>query len=54
MLGHASYPLDTRRFKANVRIKPAHNGALNDYLSLLLKQLNQLLLGANMTTNPPI
>ena len=54
MLRHVPQPLHAGRFKTDVGIEAPGNGAVDDGLLLLLQQLDQLLLGADVAPNPPV
>ena len=48
MLRHRAQPLHAGGLEADVRVEAAGDGAVNDRLLLLLQQLDELLLGANV------
>ena len=54
MLRHVPKPLHTGGFEADVGVEAAGDGAVNDGLLLLLQQLDQLLLGADVAPDPPV
>jgi len=54
MLRHIPQPLDARGLEADVGVKAAGDGAMYNCLLLLLQQLDQLLLGADVATDPPV
>src|SRR5690606_30526489 len=54
MLRHIPQPLHTGGLEADVGVEAAGDGAVDDGLLLLLQQLDQLLLGADVPPNPPV
>ena len=54
MLRHIPQPLHAGGLEADVGIEAAGDGAVDDGLLLLLQQLDQLLLGADVTPDPPV
>jgi len=48
MIRHIAQPLHTGRLKADIGIDASGDGAVDDGLLLLLQQLDQLLLGADV------
>ena len=54
MLRHITQPLHTRGLQTDVGIKAARDGAVDNDLLVLLQQLDQLLLGADVAPDPPI
>ena len=54
MLWHITKPLHAGGLKADVGIGATCDGAVNDRLLLLLQQLDQLLLGADVAPDPPV
>ena len=47
-------PLNARGFKADIGVKPASHGVVDDGLPLLLQQPGKLLFGTDGTTNASI
>src|SRR5690606_33958971 len=54
MLRHIPQPLHAGGLEADVGVEAAGDGAVDDGLLLLLQQLDQLLLGADVPPNPPV
>ena len=54
MLRHIPQPLHAGGLEADVGVEAAGDGAMDDGLLLLLQQLDQLLLGADVLPNPPV
>ena len=54
MLRHIPKPLHARGLEADVGVEAAGDGAVDDGLLLLLQQLDQLLLGADVAPDPPV
>ena len=54
MLRHVAQPLHARRLEADVGIKAPGDGAVDDGLLLLLQQVDQLLLGADVAANASV
>ena len=54
MLRHLPQPLNTGRFKRNIRIKTTSNGTMNNDLLLLFQQPDQFLLRPHKPPHPPI
>ena len=54
MLRHVAQPLDAGGLEADVGVEAAGDGAVDDGLLLLLQQLDQLLLGADVAPDPPV
>ena len=54
MLRHVPEPLHAGGFEADVGVEAAGDGAVDDRLLLLLQQLDQLLLGADVAPDPPV
>src|SRR5581483_8626741 len=54
MFRHIAQPLHAGGFEADVGVEAAGDGAVDDGLLLLLQQLDQLLLGADVPPNPPV
>jgi hypothetical protein len=54
MLRHITQPLHTGGLEADVGVEAAGDGAVDDGLLLLLQQLDQLLLGADVPPDPPV
>ena len=54
MLRHIPQPIDAGGLEANVGVEAAGDGAVDDGLLLLLQQLDQLLLGADVPPNLPV
>ena len=51
MLRHVAQPLHAGWLEADIGIEAARNRAMNDCLLLLLQQLDQFLLGADVASN---
>ncbi len=51
MLRHIPQPLHPRRLEAHIGIQSSGNGAVDDGLLLLLQQLDQFLLGADVAAD---
>src|SRR5581483_1649811 len=51
---HVAQPLHAGGFETNVGVEAAGDGAVDDRLLLLLQQLDQLLLRADVPPNPPV
>ena len=49
-----SEPLDAGGLEADVRVEAAGDGPVDDGLLLLLQELDQLLLGADVAPDPPV
>ena len=54
MLRHVPQPLHAGGLEADVGVEAAGDGAVDDGLLLLLQQLDQLLLGADVAPDPPV
>ncbi len=54
MLGYIAKPFNTRRFEADIRIKPAGDGVVDDGLFLLVQQRDELPLGPDVTPDSPV
>ena len=54
MLRHVAQPLHAGGLEADVGVEAAGDGAVDDGLLLLLQQLDQLLLGADVAPDPPV
>ena len=54
MLRHVPQPLHARGLEADIGVEAAGDGAVDDGLLLLLQQLDQLLLGADVAPDPPV
>ena len=54
MLRHIPQPLHAGGLEADVGVEAAGDGAVDDGLLLLLQQLDQLLLGADVAPYPPV
>ena len=54
MRRHLPQPSDAGRLEANGGIEPARDGVLHDGLPLFLQQSDELLLAADVATNPPV
>ena len=54
MLRHVPQALHARRLEADVGVKAASDGAVDDGLLLLLQQRNQLLLRADVASDAPV
>src|SRR5207244_13186991 len=54
MLRHIRQPLHTRGLQTDVGIEAAGDSAVDNSLLLLLQQLDQLLLGVDVTPDPTI
>ena len=54
MLRHLPQPLHARRLEPDVGVEAAGDGAVDDGLLLLLQQLDQLLLGADVAPDATV
>ena len=54
MLRHIPEPLHAGGLETDVGVEAAGDGAVDDGLLLLLQQLDQLLLGADVAPDPPV
>ena len=54
MLRHVPQPLHAGGLEADVGVEAAGDGAVDDGLLLLLQQLDQLLLGADVAPDAPV
>ena len=54
MLRHISQPLHAGGLEADVRVEAAGDGAVDDGLLLLLQELDQLLLSADVAPDAPV
>ena len=54
MLQDIAQPFHAGGLEADVGVEAAGDGAVDDGLLLLLQQLDQLLLGADVPPNPPV
>src|SRR5690606_21335502 len=54
MLRHIPQPLHAGGLEADAGVEAAGDGAVDDGLLLLLQQLDQLLLGADVPPDPPV
>src|SRR5680860_1874819 len=54
MLRHIPQPLHAGGLEADAGVEAAGDGAVDDGLLLLLQQLDQLLLGADVAPDPPV
>ena len=54
MFRHVAEPFDAGGLEADVGVEAAGNGAVDDGLLLLLQQLDQFLLGADVAPDAPV